>query len=252
MHCCTRNLSQWGYFIRDCLLIPSAEGKTPALQLLRWGEGKKKKYLLTGVEHDTECESVCLCPFRLSPSVPLTGSLQWISLLCVCSLSHSGGRQTRLTPQATSACLLLCARLVFFFVLFLAALSTAYVSLSRSRVRALLCLSAPLVPRWAPTHRCSDCVGTLMVRAPRQGPQHAGRLIRKWYRGDGVSYFCCAGQLLHPAEIKRVSMWLIKSLDTLQLRPTPALIVSLGAGIRKAHEDGCDSGCKSADKTGHV
>lgn len=109
---------------------------------------KKKKYLLTGVEHDAECENVCLCPFRLSPSVLLTGSLQWISLLCVCSLSHSGGRQTRLTPEVTSACLLLCVCLsVFFFFFFLAALSTAYMSLSHLRVRALLCLSAPFAPR---------------------------------------------------------------------------------------------------------
>lgn len=44
-------------------------------------------------------------PLRLAPSVLLTGSLQWISLLCVCLLSHCGGRQTCQSPEAASACL---------------------------------------------------------------------------------------------------------------------------------------------------
>lgn len=61
-----------------------------------------KRYLLTDWEHDTACESL---PLRLAPSVLLTGSLQWISLLCVCLLSHCGGRQTRRSPEAASACL---------------------------------------------------------------------------------------------------------------------------------------------------
>lgn len=40
--------------------------------------------------------------------VLLTRSLQWISLLCVCLLSHCSGRQMCLTPEATSVCLCLC------------------------------------------------------------------------------------------------------------------------------------------------
>lgn len=44
-------------------------------------------------------------PLPLAPSVLLTGSLQWISLLCVCLLSHCGGRQTCQSPEAASACL---------------------------------------------------------------------------------------------------------------------------------------------------
>lgn len=123
-------------------------GEKPPRCIYCGEEGEKKKYLLTGVEHDTECENVCLCPFRLSPSVLLTGSLQWISLLCVCSLSHSGGRQTRLTPEATSACLRLCVCVCFCVVFFFPlARSTAYMSLLHLRARALLCLSAPFVLR---------------------------------------------------------------------------------------------------------
>lgn len=44
-------------------------------------------------------------PLCLSHSGLLTGSLQWISLLCVCLLSHCSGRQTCYTPEATSVCL---------------------------------------------------------------------------------------------------------------------------------------------------
>lgn len=61
-----------------------------------------ERCLLTDWEHDTVGESV---PLRLAPSVLLTGSLQWISLLRVCLLSHCGGRQTCQSPEAASACL---------------------------------------------------------------------------------------------------------------------------------------------------
>lgn len=61
-----------------------------------------ERCLLTDWEHDTVWESV---PLRLAPSVLPTGSLQWISLLCVCLLSHCGGRQTCQSPEAASACL---------------------------------------------------------------------------------------------------------------------------------------------------
>lgn len=61
-----------------------------------------ERYLLTDWEHDTVWESLPLC---LAPSVLLTGSLQWISLLCVCLLSHCGGRQTHQSPEAAFACL---------------------------------------------------------------------------------------------------------------------------------------------------
>lgn len=63
-----------------------------------------EKYLLTGVEHDTKCEGVSHRPSVLPPRVPLTGSLQWISLLCVCFavMLRCGGRRA-FTPGATSA-----------------------------------------------------------------------------------------------------------------------------------------------------
>lgn len=63
-------------------------GEIKTLVASAWVE----QYLLTDWEHDTVCESL---PLHLAPSVLLTGSLQWISLLCVCLLSHCGGRQTR-------------------------------------------------------------------------------------------------------------------------------------------------------------
>lgn len=87
--------------------------------LFNAGERKKKPlvasagvepYLLTDWEHDTVWESL---PLRLAPSVLPTGSLQWISLFCVCLLSHCGGRRTPPSPEAASACLAVRGRGLF-------------------------------------------------------------------------------------------------------------------------------------------
>lgn len=141
MHCCTWNLSQWGYFIRDDLLISSAEWKTPAPHLLQWGE--KKKYLLTGVEHDTVCE--CL-------SLPLPSFSQcaadWLSavdLITLCLLAVTQWWEADAPYPRGNICMsaTVCVSVFLLFV-FSLALSTAYMSLSHLRVRALLCLSARL------------------------------------------------------------------------------------------------------------
>lgn len=70
------------------VLFNAGEKKKDLLVASVWVE----QYLLTDWEHDTMWESL---PLHLAPSVLLTGSLQWISLLYVCLLSHCGGRQTR-------------------------------------------------------------------------------------------------------------------------------------------------------------
>lgn len=84
------NMHKHDYFVLLC-----RRSKKPHL-LLGWNV----TCWLTG--NMTVWESL---PLRLAPSLLLTGSLQWISLLCICLLSHCGRRQTCQSPGAASTCL---------------------------------------------------------------------------------------------------------------------------------------------------
>lgn len=134
-----------------------------------------------------------------SLSLPLcvlpTGSLQWISLLSVCLLSHCGGRQTCLTPEATSACLPV-------YVCVSYSILCIDVSLTFFCVRVFLSLSTPLTP----TAHVLHAANTAIVRVP-QGM--LGSLLDKalaaCYHGDSVSYFAVQGRY-SSSQIKRVSM----------------------------------------------
>lgn len=98
-----------------------------------------EKCLLTDVKYDRVWASL-----SLFLSVLLTGSLQWISLLCVCLLSHCS--QTCLTPEATSVCL--CQWVCPVYCMF---------SL-RFSVHEYFCTFSWRVLRYFQWHSCVQCV----------------------------------------------------------------------------------------------
>lgn len=148
-----------------------------------------ERYLLTDWEHDTVWESLPLC---LAPSVLLTGSLQWISLLWICLLSHCGGRQTHRSPEAASACL--AVRGLYMRV---RPLSRSFAEISPSLRKPHLSIV------WLP----GDKLWSLLEAAPRRVLPRRQCFI-----------FCCAGQVFI-SQIKCVSRQLITLLAFSQLRP---------------------------------
>lgn len=148
-----------------------------------------ERYLLTDWEHDTVWESQ---PLRLAPSVLLTGSLQWNSLLCVCLLSHCSGRQTRRSPEAASACLALCGLWTLH--------STCEWGLSSNCVL--------ISPSLRKIYLQWDMLWSLLEAAP-------WRVLPRWQ----CFIFCCVGQVFI-SRIKCVSMqlitlWRLPSFDLL-------------------------------------
>lgn len=121
---------------------------------------------------------------RMSVSAPSV-FLPVCCWLALCSGSHYsvsarchtvvGGRRALPQRQHLHVCYCVCV-CFFAFCFFTGSIYSIHVSLT------FTCESAPLpfstfVLRRAPTHRCSDCVDTLMVRAPHRVPNMLGGLL---------------------------------------------------------------------------